>query len=307
MWYRQTAANPIPAIAHGWGYNRSLEKGAMPAFGNTIDNRVVASNVRHALPAAANPCPPKQAPVKPAPAPVNFQGSQTSLTGTTITPPGTSFTLDADLAHMEPEAWIEQSVTVSGSEPANLLQFSYDFSGEGQGWLAVYVDGEVAFDADERYGNTYYDPPWAETIIVGNLSPGSHTIAFRLDPFSDDASFDTTSTVTVSDVRLSYADFDNPDDADDSENLCKGAKAKATGKKALALLKAFGKNGKTPNPGALTSNISKAQSKFTKGFTKAEFTSAGVSKGCEPIEDADEIEVKADSFVADVLDDLAFP
>jgi len=88
-------------------------------------------------------------------------------------------------------------------------------------------------------------------------------------------------------------------------SLCKDKKGKATGAKALGLLKGFGKNLKTPNVGKLASDISKAQSKFTKGFTKAEFSGSGASKGCENIEDADDIETKVDAFVADILDDLS--
>jgi hypothetical protein len=88
-------------------------------------------------------------------------------------------------------------------------------------------------------------------------------------------------------------------------SLCKDKKAKATGAKALGVLKAFGANQKTPNLGKLASDISKAQSKFTKGFTKAEFSGSGASKGCDIIEDADDIEAKVDALVADVLDELS--
>jgi len=51
---------------------------------------------------------------------------------------------------------------------------------------------------------------------------------------------------------------------------CKDAKGKAAGLKGLTLMKAFGKNMKTPNDEKLASDISKAQSNFTKLFTKAE-------------------------------------
>jgi hypothetical protein len=90
-------------------------------------------------------------------------------------------------------------------------------------------------------------------------------------------------------------------------STCKDKKGKATGTKALGLLKAFGKNLKTPNVGKLASDVSKAQSKFTKGFTKAEFSGSGASKDCQSIEDADDIEAKVDAFVADVLGDLSPP
>jgi hypothetical protein len=81
--------------------------------------------------------------------------------------------------------------------------------------------------------------------------------------------------------------------------LCKEKKAKATGRKMFDLLKAFGKNVKTPNVGKLASEISKAQSKFTKGFTKAE--APGL---CERTGDADAIETTVDGQIADVLAEL---
>jgi hypothetical protein len=90
-------------------------------------------------------------------------------------------------------------------------------------------------------------------------------------------------------------------------STCKDAKAKATGTKALGLLKAFGANAKVVNTTKLSADISKAQSKFTKGFTKAEFTGAGASKGCTIIEDSDEVEAKVDALVLDVLDELEQP
>jgi hypothetical protein len=80
---------------------------------------------------------------------------------------------------------------------------------------------------------------------------------------------------------------------------CKAAKAKATGKKASSLMKAFGKNIKSPSPVRLAQSISKAESKFTKGFTKAE--SKG---GCLTTADAGAIEAKVDALVADAIEDL---
>jgi hypothetical protein len=80
---------------------------------------------------------------------------------------------------------------------------------------------------------------------------------------------------------------------------CKDAKGRATGKKSLDLLKGFGKNGKAPNLARLGSDISKAESKFTKGFSKAE-----VAGGCVTSGDADPIEVKVETFVEEILTDL---
>ncbi len=75
---------------------------------------------------------------------------------------------------------------------------------------------------------------------------------------------------------------------------CKDAKAKAAGKKAGALLKAIGKNEKKQGLAKLAQAVSKAQSKFTKSFVKAE-----AKGGCLTTADAATIEAKVDAFVDD--------
>jgi hypothetical protein len=87
----------------------------------------------------------------------------------------------------------------------------------------------------------------------------------------------------------------------DPGDLCKDAKAKAAGKRAFDLLKALGKNIKKPNPGKLDSDISKAQSRLTKGFTKAEKKAAG---HCRTSGDVDYLEATVDDFVIYVLSHL---
>ena len=86
------------------------------------------------------------------------------------------------------------------------------------------------------------------------------------------------------------------------ENKCKDSKLKGTGKKAYDLLKAFGKNIKKNPDTKLDDNISKAESKFTKAFTKAED-----KEGCLTTADSGTIELKVDAFVMDVIDELASP
>jgi hypothetical protein len=78
--------------------------------------------------------------------------------------------------------------------------------------------------------------------------------------------------------------------------VCKEKKAKAAGKKTADLLKAFGKNTKKPNGAKLDSDISKARSKFTKGFTKAEATGTCPTSG-----DSGTIAAKVDAFVDHVV------
>jgi hypothetical protein len=81
--------------------------------------------------------------------------------------------------------------------------------------------------------------------------------------------------------------------------ICTQKKAKAAGKKAADVLKAFGKNEKKPSSAKLAQDISKAQSKFTKSFTKEE--SKG---GCETSGDASIIEGKVDAFAAEIAGEL---
>ncbi len=76
---------------------------------------------------------------------------------------------------------------------------------------------------------------------------------------------------------------------------CKDAKAKAAGKQAGDMLKALGKNVKDPDPVKLAQSLSKAESKITKAFTKAEGKG-----GCVTLNDVDDIKGGVDAFVADV-------
>jgi hypothetical protein len=85
----------------------------------------------------------------------------------------------------------------------------------------------------------------------------------------------------------------------DPADACKDAKAKAAGGKAAALLEAFGKNVKRPAPSKLAADVSKAQSKLTRGFARAEGKG-----GCATTGDVGTIETKVDAFVADVLSDV---
>lgn len=85
------------------------------------------------------------------------------------------------------------------------------------------------------------------------------------------------------------------------EALCKDKMLKETGKKTLNLLKAFGKNIKRLDTEKLANDVSKAQSKFTKGFSRAEFKGDGTPKGCESPGDPAAIELKVDTFVFQIL------
>jgi hypothetical protein len=86
----------------------------------------------------------------------------------------------------------------------------------------------------------------------------------------------------------------------DSVAVCADKKAKASGKKASDLLEAFGKNAKSSNPVRFVADVSKAQSKLTKAFVKADGKG-----GCAISGDAGTIEAKIDAFALDVVSGIS--
>jgi len=99
-------------------------------------------------------------------------------------------------------------------------------------------------------------------------------------------------------------DFTTDGDCPNSGAICKDKKSRDIGKHTLALAQAFGRNAKTPNGGKLVSDISKARSKLTRRFTRAEFTGTGVSRDCLTTGDVGTVEDKAELVVEDTLDEL---
>ncbi len=98
--------------------------------------------------------------------------------------------------------------------------------------------------------------------------------------------------------------FTNDADCPNSGPICKDKKSNYLGKHTLAIAKAFGQNAKSPNSGRLTSDISRAKSKLTRRFTKAEFSGSGVSRDCFTTGDAGPLGDKVDILVEDALDEL---
>lgn len=95
--------------------------------------------------------------------------------------------------------------------------------------------------------------------------------------------------------------------AAEPEAVCKAKKSKAVGTYALGVLKAFGRNTKTPNAGGLAQDLSRAQVNITKNFTRAEFSTYFGALGCETTGDVGAMEVKANTLVEDVLDEIPPP
>jgi hypothetical protein len=93
-------------------------------------------------------------------------------------------------------------------------------------------------------------------------------------------------------------------DCPNSAALCKQKKARELGKHTFGLARAFGKNLKTPNAAKLISDVSKARSKLTRRFTRAEFDGTGTSRGCDTVGDVGTLEGKVDIVVEDTLDEI---
>jgi hypothetical protein len=84
-------------------------------------------------------------------------------------------------------------------------------------------------------------------------------------------------------------------------DLCKDKKYKASGKNTFELLKAFGKNKKKKNVAKLGSDLSKAASKLSKSYTKAEFDGSGNPKGCATTNDVASLEGMSGRHVGGVV------
>jgi hypothetical protein len=99
-------------------------------------------------------------------------------------------------------------------------------------------------------------------------------------------------------------DFTTDGDCPNPGAICKDRKNRDIGTYTLALARAFGRNAKVPNGGKLTSDISKAKSRLTRHFTRAEFTGTGVSRDCLTTGDVGTLESKSEILVEDTLDEL---
>src|SRR5438067_528045 len=78
--------------------------------------------------------------------------------------------------------WVEAPITTTRT--FNLIKFNYEFlSATGsEGIMTVFVDNNPVYKIDERITDPGVNT--ARHIPVGDLSPGEHTIGFRLDPFT---------------------------------------------------------------------------------------------------------------------------
>ena len=88
--------------------------------------------------------------------------------------------------------WLD--IALELAEPINVVMFDLEFTSDpaAEGLLALYVDEIPVGTVDERY---VLGGPQRYTFGLGTVDPGFHTLAFRLDAFTN-----TQSSVVVSNV-----------------------------------------------------------------------------------------------------------
>jgi hypothetical protein len=91
--------------------------------------------------------------------------------------------------------WVK--VTTTTTNPYNIMNFHYAFeSASGsQGMFSVSVDNQVVDILDERIATSGDETD----VFIGNLAPGPHTFAFRLDPYTN-----VQSVLELSNMQLGY-------------------------------------------------------------------------------------------------------
>ena len=93
------------------------------------------------------------------------------------------------------------AITFETTAPVNVLRFDWAFEVAGQGVLHVYVDGDLVGQIDQRF--VLPTSIETETISIGDatgeLPPGAHHVAFRLDGFGANES-----EIDLTNVRFAY-------------------------------------------------------------------------------------------------------
>ena len=90
--------------------------------------------------------------------------------------------------------WVSLASNVTAG--FNSLQFDYKFTSHAEGLLSVFLDDQVVFKADELKATAGVNS--SGHIAVGNVTPGQHTLSFRLDHFTNAQSSVEISNITPS-------------------------------------------------------------------------------------------------------------
>lgn len=190
IWYADTAASPATPSAHEYGFALSL------AYSGQLPSRsVYPSGITVTLPGttAAESLSRANASTEP-----NFGTTlnlpsipqMTSTTGSVWMPDEETAKLATDSS-----GWITYLVTLDG--PTNLLKLDYEFASDAEGFLTMYLDDHLVFEADERFAP---DTLNTELLWLGEgFAPGLYSLAIRLDAYGG-----AESVLSVSNIQFSY-------------------------------------------------------------------------------------------------------
>jgi hypothetical protein len=90
--------------------------------------------------------------------------------------------------------WV--SLTANIPKGFNTIEIDYRFTSQAEGLLSVFLDDQVVYKADQRQAVASVNP--SGRIATGNITPGPHTLSFRLDHFTP-----TLSAIEISNIRTS--------------------------------------------------------------------------------------------------------
>ena len=193
VWYGVTVVNPT-----GWNYGIRLatEYSTIAPPGNGI----LADSGECKLTSATTTCPDelvaRRSEIQSLPV-INSWGSADGLTINKSDTGSVAITslqgLHLTLTTGSP-VWVSLASNVP--QAFNTLQFDYKFTSRAEGLLSVFLDDQVVFKADELQAQAGVNS--SGLIAVGNVTPGQHTLSFRLDHFTN-----TQSSVEISNISPS--------------------------------------------------------------------------------------------------------
>lgn len=185
--YQESITRDDP-FALGYGFKLSREGGRWDP------NNYIAGNDPVLLYALPIPEPPKQL-VESENRPVIFGGSEPIMSETGIA----EITANSVILETGSPAWLLQTIDVS--HPASFLTFDLDFTSESgsQGLLSVFLDNQLIGKIDERF---VLEDVQVQHLSFSEIRPGPHTLAFRLDPFTEIQSKAKIDNVMLGSIRV---------------------------------------------------------------------------------------------------------
>ncbi|MBI4848584.1 MAG: DUF1566 domain-containing protein [Nitrospirae bacterium] len=90
----------------------------------------------------------------------------------------------------------------------NTLTFDYQFTSIAKGLLSVYFDGQLVNKVDGQNASDGINH--SDNVALGDISPGKHTVSFRLDPSTQEQAVIELSNVQFSAMQVVFvSDADN--------------------------------------------------------------------------------------------------